>query len=239
MALGFRSFSSGDAHLPAATLTVTKPTGFASTDALVLFVGSGRTAITPGTWTAPSGWTAIATAVSQNGTNSGVNLAGFVAYGNVANLGFTKSGTVDDVGWVMLAFTGGDQTTIVDAAGTPNSNTAAGSITAGAVTPATTGAAYVTGLASWVGGTWSGTGFTLKQNAGANEDTSCAFDLTGLTGGVSSGTKSLSTTGGATAQILAAMPFALRPAAGGETITVDKWFSRFDVPRQSRGVVAY
>lgn len=211
MAIGFRQFSSGDVHLPGTTVTITKPAGTASTDILVAFFGSGRGAAgVVGTWTAPAGWTAIAANVQVTASNH-IDLAGFWASGSVAGLGFSRSGTVDDMGWVCLGFTGVNGTTPVDATGTTNSATGSASIVANAVTVATDQAWHVVGLTSWAGGTWSATGFTLKQNADVNQDVTCAYNPTPKSVG-STGTATFTTTGGSSGQLLAAMPFALRPA---------------------------
>lgn len=207
MAIGYRSFSSGDVHLPGATMILTKPSGFQATDRLVAAIGSGENS-GAGTFTLPAGWTAVMAHVA----NTKVDLVIAHAPGDVASTTFTKSGTVGDAGWVMLAFTGGDPTTPIDAVGTGSSNTGAASITTGAVTIATDQAWHVIALASWIGGTWSATGFTMRQNAGSNEDGTCGYNTTPKSVG-STGTVSCTTTGGASGQVLCCAPFALRPAA--------------------------
>lgn len=217
MAIGFRQSSSADIGSVPATTTITKPTGTASTDVLVVVFGNDRSGTPVNATTAPAGWTGIFTTVTGTGGGNTITLDGWWALGSVANLGFANNhtGVALQQGWVCLAFTGVDTTTPVDATGTTNSGTGASSITANAVTPATTGAVKVIALISWLAGTWSFTGGTLKQNAGTNADASCGYDLTALPAGVSTGTTVCSTTGGSTGQILCAAPFALKPAGGG------------------------
>lgn len=224
MAIGFRAFSSGDVHNPnagaAGNVVLSKPTGFASTDILIASFGGGRG--TASSWlavTAPAGWTRVGAAQVQGTvTAQSVGLDVFWALGSVASVTFTNAafGGTYDLGWVCLAFTGVDNTTPIDATGTGNAATGAASITSNAVTVVTSQAWHAAGLASWIGGTWSATGFTLKQNAGVNEDASAAYNVTPKSVG-STGTVSFSTTGGATGQILCAQPFALRPSGAAAT----------------------
>lgn len=213
MAIGFRSSSTGDIHAPG-TITITKPTGWAATDVFITGIGSSRGgAGGSGTYSGPTGWTAIATHVGTAAGND-VDIAGWWALGSVASLGFTKSGTVDDAGWVCLALTGVDNTTPIDAVGTPNTNTGANSITMGAVT-VVTDQAWLLGLFSdWLDGLVSATGFTRVENAHSNGMAACLYNTTPKSVGTT-GTTSVADSASASGQRIAAMPFALRPAGGG------------------------
>lgn len=215
MAIGFRTNSSNDVHAPGATVAITKPAGTASTDVLVAFFASGvGTGGTAGSWTAPAGWTAINTAVAASlGGSNAINLAGYWSLGSNANLTFTRTGTVGDLGWVNLGFTGVDNTTPVDATGTTNSSTGSTTLTTNAVTVATANAWHLIGFADWFGGTYSATGFTSVENSAANEAAACLYNPTPKSVG-STGTVVVTSTGTTAGQILVAMPFALRPAGG-------------------------
>lgn len=221
MAIAFRAPSSGDVHAPGATVAITKPAGTAGTDILVAFFGSGTgSGGTSGSFTAPAGWTAISAAATANlGAAQAINLAGFWSLGSNTNLTFTKTGTVADMGWVCLGFTGVDNTTPIDAVGTTNSSTGATTLTTNAVTVATSGAWHVIGFADWLGGTYSATGFTNVENAAANEAAGCLYNPTPKSTG-STGTVVVTSSAASSGQLLAGMPFALRPAAGGGSTAV-------------------
>lgn len=208
------NITSGDVHAPGATTVITLPTGTAATDVVTVFFGSGTSSTTVITTTPPTGWTAIATAFTVTSGGVQVRLSGYWALGNVASKTFTNTGAGAscDQGWICLGFTGVDNTTPIDAAGTTSSSTGASAVNANAVTVATDQAWEVIGLTSWQGGTWSASGFTAKQNAHVNEDASCLYNSTPKAVG-STGTVSCSSTGSSTGQVEAAMPFALRPTA--------------------------
>lgn len=187
-------------------------------------IGTGGTITAP---TAPSGWTLVNSVINITTGGNRVSCYVWWSLGSNTNLGFTiPTDKVYDVGTVTLGFTGVDNTTPIDATGTANSTTVAASITSNAVTIATANAWHVVSLASWVGGTWSGTGFTVKQNAGSNEDGTCAYNTTPKSTG-STGTVSFSTTGGSTNQILIAIPFALRPDSATTTRADGIWHMTF------------
>lgn len=234
MAIGFRQASSGDLHFPGTTTTITKPTGFASTDVLVAFFGTGNGASLTSTVTAPTGWTAISAGYTVSSGVTRLALYGFWALGSVAALGFTNTnGNSTDQGWVCLAFTGVDNTTPIDATGTvPNSSTGSATVTANAVTVVTNGAWYACGLAAWNGGAWSASGVTVKSNAQSNEDASCGYNTTPKSPG-STGTVLFTTGGGSGGQVIAAMPFAMRPDAGAASPTYGDWLAE-PPPRRNR-----
>src|SRR4051812_34753954 len=119
--------TSADASGVTTNLTISLGSAVVATDALVLFIGINN-ATTAATYAAPAGWTSIQTSV----TSTKIRLYGFVAYGNIANLTFTRTAGVgsETRGYICQAFTGVDQTTIIDIAGSTNSNTGANTIAA-------------------------------------------------------------------------------------------------------------
>lgn len=148
-----------------------------------------------------------------------MTLQGFWSLGSNTNLTFTKSGSVVDVGWVCLGFTGVDNTTPIDATGTTSSNTGTSgtvSLTVNAVTVATSQAWEVFCYTPWNSGTITVTPtatFNNVVNAAANEQANCFYNPTALGTG-STGTVATSIPFGSATQGVAAMPFALRPAGG-------------------------
>ena len=209
--------ATGDIASVTTTTTITKPTGTASTDVLVVTFGNdkGSSGGSVFTTSAPSGWTAIYTSFQVTSSNNTIRLTGFWALGSVSNLGFTNSSTGDQQGWVCVGFTGVDNTTPIDATGTTNSSTGATSLTTNAVTIATDQSWHLIAFASWLGGTNSATGFTARQNAtpATNADATLLYNTTPKSVG-STGTVAVSSSSSATGQIILGAPFALRPAAG-------------------------
>jgi hypothetical protein len=211
MAIASRAASSGDI-VGTSTVTLTKPTGTAATDVLVVsFVGAGPGG--PGTVTPPAGWTAIASNVGSGDVRG----ACYWALGSVTALAFTRS-VAGDTGWACVAFTGVDNTTPIDATGTTSTVSAATTITANAVTVVTSNSWHLIAFGAFNAGTATATGFTVAGNggAGANQPGDLLYNTTPKSTG-STGTVSCARSGVATGQILTAIPFALRPAgaAGG------------------------
>ena len=213
MAIGFRSETEGETLTPGATVTLTLPSGVVTGDVLVAILGSSKDGV-GGTcgWTAPVGWTRIGANVVQDNAFGRSAIDVFWALGNVASLTFTKSGTVGYFGYVCVAYTGVDNTTANDAAGTGNGNTGATSLTTNEVTVVTNQAWHIIGVATWNSGTFSATGFTVEQTPGSTAQ--CAGQLYNTTPKEvgSTGTVSVSSTASGTNQIFVAQPFALRPA---------------------------
>jgi hypothetical protein len=212
----FRASSSGDLASVTATTTITKPAGTASTDVLVVTFGTDIGGIAAAIVTAPSGWTAINTALAVTNGNSNVRLAAFWALGGVANLVFNNSATTDQEGWICVGFTGVDNTTPIDATAAPNSSSSATTLTTNAVTVATSGAWHCIPCIDWNGSAtdMSAPGFTTKQNASAQANATLLYNATSKPAG-STGTVVVTSVSSATGQIIAAMPFALRPAGAG------------------------
>jgi hypothetical protein len=230
MAIAFRQKSSADLTATGTT-SITKPTGFASTDILICQFGFGGAR----TYTAPAGWTAIATQVGD----ATIRGSCWWALGSVANLSFTIDSGTGDMGWVCAAYTGVDNTTPIDATGTTGTNTNSGTIVANLVTVATANAWELIASIAWQSGAWSATGFTSADNgSAANQQATILYNTTPKSTG-STGTVTVTNAGTASGQHLIAIPFALRPVAGTETITPDKWFARQDVPLRPRNVIAY
>lgn len=204
--------SSGDVASAPATLSVTKPTGGTpgATDLLVLSVGSGRSGTPVGSYTAPSGWNSVGSLLNQGTGTSWVSGQVFWAAGSVSNLDFTKSGTVDTVGWVMVGFTGCDLNVPVDATGTANANTGSNSLTTNAVTVVTDRAWHLIGFFDWLGRTFSASGFTVAANTGTNESAAVLYNTTPKAI-ASTGTVAVSASGSGSGQVLVGVPFALRP----------------------------
>jgi hypothetical protein len=191
MAIAFRQKSSADLTATGTT-SITKPTGFASTDILICQFGFGGAR----TYTAPAGWTAIATQVGD--------------------------ATIRGSCWWALG-----------------TNTNSGTIVANLVTVATANAWELIASIAWQSGAWSATGFTSADNgSAANQQAVILYNTTPKSTG-STGTVTVTNAGTASGQHLIAIPFALRPVAGTETITPDKWFARQDVPLRPRNVIAY
>jgi archaellum component FlaF (FlaF/FlaG flagellin family) len=188
--------------------TLTKPTGALAGDLMVISLSWDA----GGTLTAPAGWTALATNVGNTSMKA-------AAYYRVVQAGDTSWSwtwtSAPAVGWVVQTFSSEDTTTPIDATGTTSTNTAAASITANAVTVVTSQAIEVIANGAWNGSTvFSATGFTVINNgATANQPASLMYNLTGKATG-STGTVTCTGSGSASGQILTAIPFALRPAAG-------------------------
>jgi hypothetical protein len=212
------SVSTGETASVAATTTITLPPGTAATDVVVVVFGSDTGGTTPSSVTAPAGWTAINTAFTVTISNTAVRLAAFWALGSVANLGFTNSltGTSYQQGWACVGFTGVDNTTPVDATAATNSSTGSTTLTTNAVTIATTGAWHCIPICSWNGtaNEFGATNFTFKEDAATQASAALGYN-TNLKSIGSTGTVAVTSSSSGTGQILAAMPFALRPDAGG------------------------
>jgi hypothetical protein len=208
VAIAFRAGAKADTA-NATTFNVAKPTGFASTDILVVVLGWSSTG-SP-TLTVPTGWTQIF-GISGDTTIGG---ACYRALGSVASVAFALSVSRDN-GMVCLAFTGVDNTTPVDATGTATVNTGAATNTAAAVTVVTANAWHLIACSDWNGGMFTATGFTQFENANPplHESACCLYNTTPKGTG-STGTVSVADSASATSQHILTMPFALRPAAGG------------------------
>lgn len=207
--------SSGSVAAPA-TLNVTKPSGGTpgATDILILTIGGGASAII-GSYTAPAGWTSIGTTNTNNGGNR-TYVQTWWALGNVALLGFTKSGTVTDCGWVMVNFAGVDTSTPIDATATPNSSTAATTLVTNAVTIVTSQAWHLIGVSDWLGGAYSASGFTVAASPSTNEQAGTLYNTTPKSVG-STGTVTVTAGAVSTGQSILGVPFALRPASVQDT----------------------
>jgi hypothetical protein len=214
VAIAFRAFSKGESHITVTgntTVTVTKPTGTASTDVLVIsfaFGGGVTYTVTP-----PTGWTAVATGVSILGLRADC----YRALGSVAALGFviniTSASPALDQGWTCSAFSGVDNTTPVDATGTTSTNSNSLTLTANAVSVLTANAHHLIAFSPLNAATISATGFTAVDNSPVSfQQAGLLYKSLSATG--STGTVSCVVSGTASGQSLAAIPFALRPAGG-------------------------
>jgi hypothetical protein len=212
------NISSADISGPGATVTITKPTGTASTDILIICLGEGWASGSAMTVTAPSGWTSVGNLTAGSNPRN-IRCACFWSLGSNTNLGFTvTNGSTNTLGWVCVGFTGVDNTTPIDATGTTNSSTAASSLTTNAVTVVTDQAWHVIAAGDWLGKIpFTATSFTEKNNAGVNESAMILYNTTPKGTG-STGTVVINDSDGtATSQVIAGIPFALRPASGGAT----------------------
>jgi hypothetical protein len=217
MAIGVNaSISSGDVASTGGATSVTKPAGTANTDVLILVFGVDALSATPGTVTAPAGWTAINTTFLVTNGTSNVRLAAFWALGSVANLSFTNSATGQQQGWVCVGFTGVDNATPIDAVAATNSSSSATTLVTNAVTVATANAWHCIPAADWNGSAadLSAPSFTRQQNASANANATLLYNTTPKSAG-STGTVTVTSVNSATGQVILAMPFALRPDTGG------------------------
>jgi hypothetical protein len=213
VAIAFRSSSSGDVDGSAGIggVTITKPSGFASTDILVLTISArGSVGLGAITLTAPAGWTAIATPVNTNDGTNRLQLWGYVALGNVASLNFTSgSATLMNMGWSCAAFTGADNTTPVDAAGTPNSGTVPD--VANSVTVVTANSWHILCAADLNNHDVSAGSFTAANNSPASFAACAVLYNTSPKSAGATGTVSVGIGVSDPADIVAAVPFALRP----------------------------
>lgn len=212
MAIGFRASSnSGASNVSAATVAITLPAGVQATDIVVVtFAYANTTKGSLGSWSPPSGWAAAAPAATPiaNSTQDASEQS-FWALGSVANLTFTRVGTVDFLGWTCAAFTGVDNTTPIDATGTDNGGTGSSALVVNAVTVVTDQAWELIGFTNNDGGATTATGFAVV----ANYVSRLLYNTTPKSVG-STGTVSVSV-GGSSGNLKVARPFALRPAGSG------------------------
>jgi hypothetical protein len=229
------SVTSGDIASLTATTTITKPTGTASTDVLIVvfgtdFGGSGPAA----TVTAPAGWAAVNAAFTVTNGNGNVRLTVFWAPGSVANLGFTNSltGSSHQEGWICVGFTGVDVTTPIDATAATNSSINSTTLTTNAVTVATAGAWHCIPTVDWLGSAadLGAPGFTRQQNASGQANSTLLYNTTAKSAG-STGTVVVTSANAASGQIIEAMPFALRPAGGAAFVARRPYALGQAVPR--------
>jgi hypothetical protein len=224
MAIGFRASSSADKATALATETITKPTGTASTDILVIAFGTDKGSNVAQTITPPSGWTRIGAQVSQtNGASQIVLLDAFWSLGSNASLGFgnSASGAAVQQGWLCGAFTGVDNTTPIDVADNGIKNSAAGTLTVTGVTIVTANAWDCMAAADWSGGVFSATSFTVAENGHTNASAALLYNQTPKSTGAT-GTATLSDTLGTGAQIPAATATSAPPVYRRRV----RWFTK-------------
>lgn len=211
--------TSGDIASTTATTTITTPTGSAATDVLIAVFGDDVAGGTQNTPSAPAGWTLIGAQVTATSGVNHIGVTAFWALGNVSNKGFTNNHTAGQQGWVCAAFSGVDNTTPIDVTGTGTTSTGASSVTANAVTIATANAWEVIAACDWLGKVgFTATSFTETHNTAANASVSFLYNTTPKSTG-STGTVVVNNSDGTTAsEIMACLPFALRPAASGSPI---------------------
>lgn len=213
MAIAFRAKSSGDVaglYSGVQNYTITSPAGTASTDILVASFAwdntGGLVSLTP-----PSGWTAVANPV----TSGLMRAAAFWSLGSNTNLTFSLSVRGTDLGWVCGGFTGVDNTTPVDATGTTSTSTGSTSLTVNAVTTVTANAWEIAAISPYTGSSgMASTGWTIQNNGASTVHQEADLAYRALTSAGSSGTSSF-TVSSSSGQQLIAIPFALRPVAGG------------------------
>lgn len=214
MSIGFRAFKAADIDVSASptsgTFSVTKPTGTVSSDILIACVASSidSTANSP-TTSGPAGWTSIGSVNQVDGTTESLGIHAYWAAGSVSSLTFNYSHT-NWVGWVVAGFTGVDPANPIDATATAVSNKESLSIAVGALTIATANAWQVICCADWNFQVFAATGFTAKTNTPTVQDAWILYNTTGLPTGTS-GNVTLSNSGTAAGEIIAAQTFALKP----------------------------
>lgn len=211
MAIGFiGSSNSGAGNVAAATVTVSAPADVVSTDVLILSMMEGRNGTTAiGSYAPPTGWTRIGSQVQTTSFDRS-GLECYVAQANVANFGFTRSGTIDYAGWRCAAFSGVDLTTPIDVTGTGVASANTGLVVAGALTIVTDQAWHLIGAVDWNAATTTATGFNVLSNYDARFLYNTTPKSTGSTGNVT-----VNSSNGANGQMLLVLPFALRPAGAG------------------------
>lgn len=216
-AIGFRSSVTGDLASPGGTTTVTLPAGVAATDVVIAIFCSNRVAlISPNVVTAPAGWTAIHSSITDNNGIVEGTLHAFWALGNVSSLGFTNSQTVTlSQGWVVAAYTGVDNSTPIDATAAPNSGPSPGGIATSSVTIVTSGAWVLIGGGDTDRNVMSGpAGFTAINNGSppGNSSANLIYSTTPYAAGPT-GTNTIGISVSDPSDVLLGMPFALRPTA--------------------------
>jgi hypothetical protein len=199
-------------------LVVSFGSAVASTDIVALFVGTNNGGTISTTYAAPAGWTAILAAASTTVGATCAWLAGWLAYGNVANKTFTRTAGSggEGRGWVTQAFTGGDQSTNLDAAGATVTNTAANSIVAASYNTVTTGAIPIIGAVNWnTGATFSATGYTLVLNVAspANIKVGLLYANSAISPAGATGAVTVNDSAAAASNLLVIMPGSIRPDA--------------------------
>jgi hypothetical protein len=194
-----------------------KPAGTANTDVLIVVWGLDSQASLTGSLGVPAGWTLIQAATTGIVASTHyITLVMYWALGsvNAVNQFTNTSGGSMDIGYIVMAFTGVNNTTPIDIAGTSNNvSGTVSSITANAVTVATDQSWLLIGAADLNGGSstlFSATGFTQKANAGINASAAALYNNTPQGTG-STGTTTVNDSASSTSQVICAGPFALRP----------------------------
>ena len=221
MAIGFRGYATGDLSSIAGTTTVSFVAGTAATDVVVVVFGTDATTetITP-----PSGATRIGSQVVQNqGGGTVINLDAFWCLGSQSNNGFTNGTTgAFQQGWVAASFTGVDNTTPIDVAGVGTSTSGNSSVTANSITIVTAGAWECIAGCDWLGKVpFAATSFSEAHNAATNASASLLYNQTGKSTGATGSVSVSNSDGTSTGELIAVLPFALRPAAS--SIAFPSW----------------
>lgn len=191
-----------------ATLTLVMPTGAVSTDIAIATITSDfSTTITP-----PAGWTRVGSQVKMTAGNT-VCVDVFVSLGNNTNMGFgvSGSGTGNSIGSVVSCFSGVDNTTPIDVAGSGNTVSGTNTLTMSAITIVTANAWELIAAGDFNGGVFSATSFTVSENTHTNAAAALLYNTTPKGTG-STGTVALDDSASTTNQIMCALAFALRPA---------------------------
>jgi hypothetical protein len=218
VAIGFiASDNSVDVSAPGATQALVQPTGTLTGHIVIAVLTSKRaSSLSPGTWTAPAGWTAVKANFSQNDGTSSSDLATFWANGSVASYTFTKSGTMDAMSGCTGTFSGADTTTPIDVVGASAGTAGATSILIPSITIATANAWHLIAAGDYSGNAFTATNFNVIGTAGVAAGTAGLLYNTTPKSTGSAGTVTLNDSA---ASLMEGFAFALRPAgAAGDVL---------------------
>lgn len=206
--------STADVAGQGATNNLVLPAGANGTQVVVaVFVSTRVAVISPNVVTPPAGWSRIGTELTANNGVGEITLSAFWALGSVAALGFSNSQTLTlNQGYAASSFSGVDLGTPIDVTGTANNSTGGAADVVNSIVIATPNALHLLGIADLGAHTFN-TPASFTQNANGATNSSCSLmynptpKSTGATGTVTVGISVSDAT-----DIIAGIPFALRPA---------------------------
>jgi hypothetical protein len=202
----------------ASTWTLTKPSGVQTGDVMFVGISWDNTATT---FTPSASFTVIASGVGSGSMRTSCFFR--IAQAGDTSWTWTTTGGAS-FGGVCLTFTGNDTVTQPDAIGSTNTNTGSATLTANAVVVAADQAYEVICVGGWNAGNASASGFTAQTN-GATANSPIALLYKGPLGVGSTGTTVVTESGATSGQIIAAIPFAVRPGASAGNAPLSQRFT--------------
>lgn len=203
------STSGANVDIPGSTLTISLPSGTLATHVVMVVIDSKLSGTTCGDWTAPAGWTAIQVEYLNADATNSITIQYFVALGDVSNLTFTKSGSVDHVRWEAMNFSGVDNTNPVDAVSLPVGSLSQADTVTNSVDIITPGAWLVVACADYNDGLF---GPLVSQ-------INFIYDRTPRSPGLADPVD-VTSSASSTDQIMGVMAFALRPVLSAPGVPV-------------------